>query len=63
MDEVGKHVSAEYAPNVAFFLKQYSQQLGRQIMLITHNEALAAVADKAFKVTLNSREETEVRAV
>jgi DNA repair ATPase RecN len=63
MDEVGKHVSAEYAPNVAYFLKQYSQQLGRQILLITHNEALAAVADRGFKVSLNSREETEVRAL
>lgn len=63
MDEVGKHVSAEYAPNVAFFLRQYSQQLGRQIVLITHNEALAAVADRSFKVALNSREETEVRVI
>ncbi|WP_138751084.1 chromosome partitioning protein ParA [Paenibacillus sinopodophylli] len=63
MDEVGKHVSAEYSPNVAYFLKQYSEQLGRQIILITHNEALAAVADKGLRVTLNSREESEVKAI
>ena len=63
MDEVGKHVSAEYAPNVAYFLKQYSLQTGRQIALITHNEALAAVADKSFKVSLNSKEETVVTVI
>lgn len=63
MDEVGKHISQEFAPNVAFFLKQYSQQTGRQISLITHNEALAAVADKGFKVSINSREETEIKPI
>jgi DNA repair ATPase RecN len=61
MDEVGKHVSAEYAQNVAYFLKQYSDQLGRQILLVTHNEALAAVADYGLRFQLNSKEQTEVR--
>lgn len=63
MDEVGKHVSAEFAPNVAYFLKQYSEQLGRQIILITHNEALAAVGDRSLRVTQNRRGESEVRAI
>lgn len=63
MDEVGKHISAEYSANVAYFLKQYSEQLGRQIILITHNEALAAVADKGLRVTLNSREESEIKNI
>lgn len=51
MDEVGKHVSAEFAPNVAFFLKEYSQKFGRQIVLITHNEALAEVGDVSLAVS------------
>lgn len=51
LDEVGKHVSAEYAPNVAYFLKQYSQNLGRQIVLITHNKDLAEIGDVSIEVS------------
>lgn len=50
MDEVGKHVSAEYAENVAYFLKEYSNTFGRQIILITHNKALAEVGDLNLEV-------------
>ncbi|NIK67900.1 chromosome partitioning protein ParA [Paenibacillus sp. BK720] len=63
MDEVGKHVSAEFAPNVAFFLKEYSKQLGRQIILITHNEHLAAVGDRSLRVSQKRNGESEVRAI
>jgi DNA repair exonuclease SbcCD ATPase subunit len=52
LDEVGKHVSQEYQPNVAYFLKQYSEQFGRQIILITHNEHLAEIGDTSIAVTL-----------
>ncbi|MEN2464960.1 chromosome partitioning protein ParA [Ornithinibacillus sp. JPR2-1] len=51
LDEVGKHVSQEYAPNVAYFLKQYSEQFNRQIVLITHNASLAEVADYSLGVS------------
>src|SRR5690625_1132520 len=51
LDEVGKHVSQEFAPNVAYFLKQYSEQFDRQILLITHNGSLAEVADHSLGVT------------
>lgn len=51
LDEVGKHVSAQYAPNVAQFLKQYARKTGRQILLITHQGALADVADVSYRVT------------
>lgn len=51
LDEVGKHVSQEFAPNVAYFLKQYSEKFNRQIVLITHNTALAEVADHGLQVT------------
>jgi DNA repair ATPase RecN len=63
MDEVGKHVSAEYAPNVAYFLKQYSEQLGRQVVLITHNDHLAAVGDYSLRVSQNSKGISEVKAI
>lgn len=51
LDEVGKHVSAEFAPNVAYFLKEYSQKFNRQIILITHNEALAEIGEVSLAVS------------
>ena len=51
LDEVGKHVSEQYAPNVAQFLKQYAARTGRQIILVTHMAALAEVADVSCQVT------------
>jgi DNA repair exonuclease SbcCD ATPase subunit len=62
LDEVGKHVSQEYAPNVAYFLKEYSEKFGRQIVLITHNAHLAEIGD----VSIGVRERggvSEVRAI
>lgn len=51
LDEVGKHISAEFAPNVAVFLQQYARKTGRQVILITHQSAMAEVADVSYKVT------------
>lgn len=62
LDEVGKHVSKEYAPHVAYFLKEYSQNFGRQIILITHNADLAEIGEVSLMVTRNSNGESEVRA-
>ena len=50
LDEPGKHVSAEYAPNVAFFLKQFGEQTGHQVIMVTHNDTLAEMADVATQV-------------
>jgi len=51
LDEVGKHVSAEYAANVAYFLRQYSEKFKRQIILITHQDNLAAAGQLSFSVS------------
>lgn len=51
LDEIGKHVSANFAPNVAAFLKQYARRTGRQVLLITHQAALAEVADVSYEVS------------
>ncbi|CEP67852.1 P-loop containing nucleoside triphosphate hydrolase [Moorella glycerini] len=51
LDEVGKHVSANYAPNVAVFLKEYARKTVRQVILITHQAALAEVADVSYQVS------------
>lgn len=51
MDEVGKHVSADYSENLAYFLKEYAKTFDRQIILITHNKQLAAAADLGLYVS------------
>ncbi|AYP68405.1 ATPase [Bacillus phage vB_BboS-125] len=56
LDEVGKHVSEEYAPNVAYFLKEYSQNFNRQIVLITHNKHLADIGEVSLAVSQKNGE-------
>lgn len=52
LDEPGKHVSDEYIFNVAEFLKQTSELFNRQIIMVTHNNHLAAIGSNAYKVNL-----------
>lgn len=54
LDEVGKHVSKEYAPAVAYFLKEYSANFDRQIILITHNADLAEIGETSLSVKRNN---------
>jgi DNA repair exonuclease SbcCD ATPase subunit len=54
LDEPAKMVSAEYLPSVAEFLKQYAARTGRQIILVTHAEPLAEVADVSYRVAQRS---------
>ena len=51
LDEPGKMISKEYLPNVAEFLKSYAAKTGRQIIMVTHHDVLADVADVGYKVT------------
>lgn len=60
LDEVGKHVSKEYAPAVAYFLKEYSANFDRQIILITHNADLAEIGEVSLSVKRSSGGESEV---
>lgn len=53
LDEPGKHVSAGYAPHLAAFLRTVSREFSRQVILVTHNEELAAAADVAYHVELD----------
>ncbi len=52
LDEPGKHVSEEYAIRLATFLQHASQHFKRQIVMVTHQQHLAEVADKAFQVEI-----------
>jgi DNA repair exonuclease SbcCD ATPase subunit len=51
LDEPVKYVSADYIGNVGTFLKAYSQQTGRQVIMVTHTDALALLADRCIKVS------------
>ncbi|TJX16236.1 ATPase [Tissierella creatinini] len=50
LDEPAKHVSEEYIFNVGEFLKQTSEMFGRQIVMVTHNNHLAAISNKSYRV-------------
>lgn len=63
LDEVGKHVSKEYVQNVAYFLKEYSAQFNRQIILITHNADLAEIGEISLEVKHGTNGISEVVAV
>lgn len=63
LDEVGKHVSKEYAPSVAYFLKEYSANFDRQIILITHNADLAEIGETSLAVKRSQGGESEVAVI
>lgn len=52
LDEPAKHVSDEYIYNVGDFLQQTSEMFSRQILMVTHNQHLAALGNKVYKVDL-----------
>lgn len=52
LDEPAKHVSNEYIYNVGDFLQQTSEMFNRQIIMVTHNQHLAALGSKVYRVEL-----------
>lgn len=52
LDEPAKHVSQEFINNVGEFLRQTSEMFNRQIIMITHDNYLAALSNKCYKVNL-----------
>ncbi len=62
LDEPAKHVSEEFSPQVAQFLKSFSQSLGRQVIMVSHNQHLADSADVAYLVEM-SQGRSSVRRV
>jgi DNA repair exonuclease SbcCD ATPase subunit len=53
MDEPFKMVSKEYIPMLSEFIKNISQDFGRQIIIVTHNEYLAAMADCRIRIAMD----------
>lgn len=53
LDEPGKHVSANYTPHPAAFLAVASKEFGRQVILVTDDEDIAAVDEQVYRVELD----------
>lgn len=51
-DEPAKHVSEEYSTAVAELIKGISEDMGRQIIMVTHNQHLAESGEIAYKIIL-----------
>lgn len=56
LDEPGKHVSEDYIVPMVNFLRDISENLGRQIVMVTHNTHLSESADQAYHVRLRGGE-------
>ncbi len=60
LDEPGKHVSEDFVIQMIEFIKSLCDTFGRQVIMVTHNEHVAASADHAFRVRLlGTRSEVE----
>jgi len=51
-DEPGKHVSEEFSRPVAELLRNFAEDTGRQIIMVTHNAYLGEVGEYAYQVEL-----------
>lgn len=54
LDEPGKHISDDYIFNMGEFLKECSRLFSRQIIMVTHNDYLTNICDKAFRVDIRN---------
>lgn len=50
LDEPAKYVSKEYIPNVGLYLKGFSDEYDRQIIMVTHDDYLSAIGDSCFEL-------------
>ncbi len=53
LDETFAHVSAEYEPRLAEFLRELVDQTGVQIILVTHSDAFSDAADVRYRFVLD----------
>lgn len=51
LDEPAKHVSEDYTFDIGDFLVQFSEQMNRQIIMITHNSHLAELSENIYQVS------------
>lgn len=54
LDEPAKHVSQEYAQNVAQFLNMVVETFQRQVIMVTHNQYLAETGNCAYEIVMDA---------
>lgn len=52
LDEPLRFVSAKYQEKASAMIKEISEKLGIQFIIVTHNEVLASYADRTFEVSI-----------
>lgn len=62
LDETFAHVSAEYEPRLAEFLRELVDKTGVQIIIVTHSDAFSDLADVRYRFELQNGM-TKVREV
>ncbi len=50
-DEIARNLSANYVANMGYFLKEVSQRLGIQFIMVTHVEEFIEAADNVITIT------------
>ena len=53
LDEPTKYVSKGNAKDVALFLSETSKNMGKQIIMVTHDGVSKDYADKAYRIALD----------
>ena len=61
LDETFAQVSAEYEPRLAEFLSQLVDEIGLQIVLVTHSDAFEDVSDASYRASLKGGATTFTR--
>ena len=54
LDEAGKHVDKNHSIDLAYFIKEFSKNLDKQIVLITHNNNLQEIGDKNYNIKIKN---------
>lgn len=62
LDETFAHLSAEYEPRLAEFLRELVDKTGVQIVMVTHSDAFSDAADVRYRFALHDGV-TQVRAI
>ncbi len=52
MDETFKHLSRNHLPKAGELVKEMSERLGLQVILVSHKDEFAEVADRVFDVSI-----------
>lgn len=62
LDETFGHVSADYEPRLAEFIRELVDKTGIQIIMVTHSEAFNEAADTRYRFTRGSDGATKAKA-